>query len=356
MLDQDQDWRWYARPTFRLWSTCELTLRLLEIEVRGKYYPDKSMATERDPPMFLHISSSVKTKMEAAVGMANRLINSELGPLVDERRFRKKDDFERDEFGRRKWPEEKVMIDMAPLRGFHLRASVVGTGGANVKFVQSETRTRIQIKGQGSGFVEVDSGKESDEPMHLHIAGPDAAEVHRAKGMLEDLIASIRVKYEEFKINGPSDDRDRSDRFDSPAHGQGSPAPGSSVHDYSSQASYIPPPPGGGTGSASIPPFSYSSAPPPPPPGSSSFPPPTTNHGPASSPPGGYASSFYAPPPPPAGENVNSSYGAYPAPPAPPGSSSSPYRSNTHPPPPPAGDEYDPYAPSSGGYPRPPGT
>lgn len=38
-----------------------------------------------------------------------------------------------------------------------------------VKYIQQETGTRVQIKGQGSGFVDQETGKESDEPMHIHI-------------------------------------------------------------------------------------------------------------------------------------------------------------------------------------------
>ena len=39
-----------------------------------------------------------------------------------------------------------------------------------VKYIQQETQTRVQIKGQGSGFIEQETGRESDEPMHIHIA------------------------------------------------------------------------------------------------------------------------------------------------------------------------------------------
>jgi hypothetical protein len=38
-----------------------------------------------------------------------------------------------------------------------------------VKYIQQETGTRVQIKGQGSGFVDQETGKESEEPMHIHI-------------------------------------------------------------------------------------------------------------------------------------------------------------------------------------------
>lgn len=290
------------------------------------------MATEREPAMFLHIASKVKTKMEAAVGIVNRLINSELGPLVDERRFRRGAD-DRDEMGRRKWPEEKIFIGMLPLRGFHLRASVVGTGGSNVKFVQQETRTRIQIKGQGSGFEEVATGKESDEPMYLHVTGPDMAEVHRAKGMLEDLIASVRVKYDEFRNGGVA--RDPDPEPPAPILGaNGLAPPPAPMNNYAAP------------GTMPAPPFSFSSAPPPPPGsmvyGSSLPPPPGATLPP---PPGANL-------PPPPGSN------AYPAPPTstafsqpppPPGSSAPP-------PPPPPGSNHDAYDPYTPNYPRPPGT
>lgn len=70
----------------------------------------------------------------------------------------------------RKWPEEKITIDLEPIRNFPLRYHVVGPGGSYVKHIQNETRCRVQIKGRESGFVEFDTGHESDEQMYLHVA------------------------------------------------------------------------------------------------------------------------------------------------------------------------------------------
>lgn len=70
----------------------------------------------------------------------------------------------------RKWPEERIPIDLEPIPGFNLRAQVVGHGGSYVKHIQTETRCRVQIKGRGSGFIEQSTGQESDEPMYLHVA------------------------------------------------------------------------------------------------------------------------------------------------------------------------------------------
>ena len=70
----------------------------------------------------------------------------------------------------RKWPDERIPIDLEPIPGFNLRAQVVGQGGAYVKHIQQKTRCRVQIKGRGSGFIESSTGRESDEPMFLHVA------------------------------------------------------------------------------------------------------------------------------------------------------------------------------------------
>lgn len=103
-------------------------------------------------------------------------MQQELPNLIDERRFRRRDDqpqqpaVERDSLGRRKWPEERIPIDLEPIPGFNLRAQVVGQGGSYVKHIQQETRCRVQIKGRGSGFMEHDTGRESEEDMFLHVA------------------------------------------------------------------------------------------------------------------------------------------------------------------------------------------
>ncbi|MCJ1295883.1 hypothetical protein MMC34_007448 [Xylographa carneopallida] len=176
-----------------------------DVTTRGEYYPDKSLATAANPPLYLHITSITKDGLEKAVEKINELMKQELPNLVDERRFRRREpeQVERDEFGRRKWPEERIAIDLEPLPGFNLRAQVVGHGGAYVKHIQQETRCRVQIKGRGSGFMEHGTGNESDEPMYLHVAGPDPKEVQRAKELCEDLLANVKEQHQKFKENPP---------------------------------------------------------------------------------------------------------------------------------------------------------
>ncbi|OTA97177.1 hypothetical protein M434DRAFT_66192 [Hypoxylon sp. CO27-5] len=176
-----------------------------DVTTRGNYYPDKSMATPSNPPLYLHITSTSKTGLEAAVAKIEELMKQELPNLVDERRFRRRDQeqVERDEFGRRKWPEAKIPIGLEEIRGFNLRAQIVGHGGSYVKHIQQETGCRVQIKGRGSGYLEASTNRESDDDMYLHVAGPDPKMVEKAKELCEDLIANVKEQYEEFKSRPP---------------------------------------------------------------------------------------------------------------------------------------------------------
>ncbi|KAL6714870.1 hypothetical protein ACLMJK_007130 [Lecanora helva] len=146
-----------------------------------------------------------KDGLEQAVKKIEDLMQQELPNLVDERRFRRREpeQVERDEYGRRKWPEERIPINLEPIQGFNLRAQVVGHGGAYVKHIQQETRCRVQIKGRNSGFIERDTNQESDEPMYLHVAGPDPNEVQKAKELCESLLDNVREQYQRFKDNPP---------------------------------------------------------------------------------------------------------------------------------------------------------
>lgn len=163
------------------------------------------MSTPANPPLYLHITSTTKEGLEKAVAKIEELMKQELPQLVDERRFRRREvePVERDEYGRRKWPEEKIPITLESLPGFNLRAQVVGHGGAYVKHIQQETGCRVQIKGRGSGYLELSTGRESDEDMYLHVAGPDPKMVQKARELCEDLLENVKQQYEKFKSEPP---------------------------------------------------------------------------------------------------------------------------------------------------------
>lgn len=177
-----------------------------DVTTRGNYYPDKSLATAANPPLYLHVTSTTKDGLEKAVQKINELMQQELPNLIDERRFRRREDRpepERDALGRRKWPEKRIPIDLEPIPGFNLRAQVVGHGGSYVKHIQQETRCRVQIKGRGSGFMEHDTGRESDEQMYLHVAGPEQQMVDEAESQCMSLLDAVKEAYDAFKERGP---------------------------------------------------------------------------------------------------------------------------------------------------------
>ncbi|KAI0674501.1 eukaryotic type KH-domain type I [Trametes maxima] len=161
------------------------------VSTKGVWYPDRSKATEKDPPLYLHISATSKEMLDKAVAKVNELINMDMGSLVEDKSSRVRE--------RRKWPEEKIPIGIESIRNFNVRAKVVGPSGMFVKYIQAETGTRVQIKGQGSGFVDQDTGHEHDEPMFIHVTGPDEQQVQRAKALTEDLLEVVRSEHEKMK-------------------------------------------------------------------------------------------------------------------------------------------------------------
>lgn len=163
------------------------------------------MATPAAPPLYLHVTSTTKEGLDKAIAMIDELMQQQLPNLVDERRFRRREPepVERDDQGRRKWPDERIPIDLEPIPGFNLRAQVVGAGGANVKYIQQEARCRVQIKGRGSGFTEGDNNQESDEPMYLHIHCPDPESAEKARELCMGLLRQVKNNYEEHKERGP---------------------------------------------------------------------------------------------------------------------------------------------------------
>lgn len=48
----------------------------LDVTTRGKYYPDKALATEAEPPLYLHISATTKESLEKAVAMIEDMIQN----------------------------------------------------------------------------------------------------------------------------------------------------------------------------------------------------------------------------------------------------------------------------------------
>lgn len=225
------------------------------VTTKGVWYPDKSKATEKDPPLYLHISATTQEILDKAIKRVNDLIATDLGPLVEDRRK----EYTKE---RRKWSEEKIVIGLEMLRNFNVRAKVVGPQGMFVKHIQQETGTRVQIKGLGSGFYESESGRESDEPMHIHITGPEEGQIARAKDLALDLLEVVRSEWQ--KAKAVLDQQMGVNPY------------AAYYAAYGAAGGQAPPPPSG-----EAPPPPPSDAPPPPPPDGQPPPPPPSGPAPA---------------------------------------------------------------------------
>jgi len=207
------------------------------VTTKGTWYPDRAKATEKDPPLYLHITASTKEMMDAAVGRVNELIAMELGSLAEEKKPRE----------RRKWPEAKLPVGIETIRNFNVRAKVVGPQGMFVKYIQQETQARVQIKGVGSGFIDQETGQESDEPMHIHITAPEDQQVNRARVLTEDLLEVVRIEHGKALAILQQSQQDMNQGYGGYYPGYGQPAPplppGEAPPPPPGEAP--PPPPGG---------------------------------------------------------------------------------------------------------------
>jgi hypothetical protein len=52
------------------------------------WYPDRSKATEKDPPLYIHISAHTKEILQSAIDKVNELIAIDMGSLVEDKKDR----------------------------------------------------------------------------------------------------------------------------------------------------------------------------------------------------------------------------------------------------------------------------
>ncbi|KAL1927284.1 hypothetical protein VTP01DRAFT_3913 [Rhizomucor pusillus] len=165
-----------------------------DVTTRGKYYPDKSLATESDPPLYLHVTASTKEALDKAVAQIEDIIRNAVLPSAAPQHHH-----EHPRPERRRFFEEKIPVDMEGGPHFNLRAKIVGPHGAYVKHIQNETGSRVQLKGRGSGFYETSTGQEADEPLHVYISCPREEGLEKAVQLTQDLLKTVRAEYERAK-------------------------------------------------------------------------------------------------------------------------------------------------------------
>jgi len=80
-------------PTSFLTTFCSFRDQIQEetgavITTKGVWVPDRSRATEKDPPLYLHIAAATPESLRKAIDKVNELIAIDLGPLVEDKKDR----------------------------------------------------------------------------------------------------------------------------------------------------------------------------------------------------------------------------------------------------------------------------
>ncbi|EDR14518.1 uncharacterized protein LACBIDRAFT_305185 [Laccaria bicolor S238N-H82] len=94
------------------------------VSTKGVWYPDRSKATEKDPPLYLHVAAATPEILQKALDKIDELMSIDLGSLVEDKKSLMK----------RKWPEEKLPVGLETIRNFNVRAKVVGPQGSFVTY------------------------------------------------------------------------------------------------------------------------------------------------------------------------------------------------------------------------------
>ena len=61
------------------------------MSTKGTWYPDRSKATDRDPPLYLHIAANTQEILEKATAKVRELIDTDLGSLVEDKKDRQRE-------------------------------------------------------------------------------------------------------------------------------------------------------------------------------------------------------------------------------------------------------------------------
>ena len=61
------------------------------VSTKGTWYPDRSKATDRDPPLYLHIAANTPEILQSAIGKVRDLIDMDLGSLVEDKKDRQRE-------------------------------------------------------------------------------------------------------------------------------------------------------------------------------------------------------------------------------------------------------------------------
>lgn len=95
--------------------------------------------------------------------------------------------------------EESIQLGFEPdlkMLAF-IRQKLMGPQGANLKKIQQEAGVRIQLRGKGSGYVDLTPPKSPNrKPMHLYIICESPEKLEYARHLCKELLSSVKGEYD----------------------------------------------------------------------------------------------------------------------------------------------------------------
>jgi hypothetical protein len=92
---------------------------------------------------------------------------------------------------------DKVFVNFNAPEAFQLSRKILGDNNANFNYIFQETKAKCNLRGRGSGFIEV-NGTESNENLHIFIEFADYKSRGEAKTLAQNLIETVQSDLQAF--------------------------------------------------------------------------------------------------------------------------------------------------------------
>jgi hypothetical protein len=86
---------------------------------------------------------------------------------------------------------------------FRVVRRIIGTAGANVKYIaeQAGPDTKLRLRGRGSKFLEGPEKQEAPEPLMLCVSAPNRAAYDTATRLVRETLERVYDEYDNFRLS-----------------------------------------------------------------------------------------------------------------------------------------------------------
>ena len=81
---------------------------------------------------------------------------------------------------------------------FSLKDKLEGQNGSFLQHISTQTGAKVFLRGQGSGYIEPTSKKESFEALHIYVSHSNQKGLESARKLCESLIQTVQSELDKF--------------------------------------------------------------------------------------------------------------------------------------------------------------